>query len=173
MSNCDNPYDKKADKLSSVYTAQIVNIYRTYGEYYTGIVRTMSDKIFNWAFTLNTGGLAITISFLGAVLKWRTTAFKGIYPFLIPMIIFAFGIILIVIAAICEHRRFAGKGELLENDFEEFNNCKITAQELINKMSPKIKHLDTMTPLLEKGSYVLFLIALVVSIIFLMIAVDH
>ncbi len=124
--------------------------YRGFCQHYTGIVRSMSDKMYNWAFTLNTGALAGTIAFMGT---------KEIILFS-PLIVFICGIISIVISALCERHRFSKRSNLLENNFKKLikGDGITTAEEFRDKLSPKIKFFDTITRCSEKLSWALFII---------------
>jgi len=167
MNKQNDPYNQKINEMSSQHRNQIEMMYRGYGKHYTDIVRSMSDKIFNGAFTLNTGGLAVTITFMGAAIKWHSFAFKDLFPFLIMIIIYGLGIVSIVIVAIFEHIRFNKKGTILDSFFCEFNEKKITANEFMEKLPPKIFYLDWIVSKLEKSSYWLFSVGLTIAVAFL------
>lgn len=164
MNKQNNPYDQKINEISCRHRNQIEMIYRGYGKHYTDIVRSMSDKIFNWAFTLNTGGLVVTITFMGAAIKWHSFTLRDLIPFLIMIIVYGLGSISITAAAFCEHKRFNIKGGLLDKFFDEFNEEKITANEFMEKLPPKISCYDWIVSKLEKTSYVLFFIGIIIML---------
>lgn len=155
--------DKKSD-LFEQRMDEIVMMYRGYGKHYTDIVRSMSDKIFNWAFTLNTGGLSVTIIFMGAAIKWHSFTFKELIPFLIMITIYGLGIASITVAAFSEHTRFDKKGILLDKFFDKFNKGKISADEFIEKTPPKICGYDWIVSKLEKTSYMLFFVGIIATL---------
>jgi len=167
MNQPNDPCNSGASERKLFYEKQIEIIYQGYGKHYTDIVRSMSDKIFNWAFTLNTGGLAVTITFMGAAIKWHSLTYAGLMPFVIMIVIYGLGIISIVFAAFFEHVRFAKKGHLLDSFYDEFAEDKITANAFIEKLPPKICCYDWIVSKLEKTSYVLFLIGLISAMVVL------
>jgi hypothetical protein len=109
----DNPYKKKINEIAPFHLDELAKMYRGYGGYYNSIVRSLSDKIFNWAYTLNGGGIALTITFMGAAIKWDSLSKGDFYSFLLPISFFAFGIISVIFASFFEHHRFVKKGALL------------------------------------------------------------
>lgn len=143
---------------------QIEMMYRGYGTYYTEIVRSMSDKIFNWAFTLNTGALAISITFMGAAIKWDSASWPKLLPFLILIVIFSTGIGCIVVAAKLEHLRFDTKGSKLDGLFNEFNSTDMSMTEFLNKFPPKTSCLDFSVSWLENLSYYIFFLGVILSL---------
>lgn len=136
-------------------------IYRNYGKYYTDIVRSMSDKIFDWVFALNTGALTATITFMAVAIKWKDFAFDEVLPFLMPLVIFFLGICSITAAAFLEHRRFETKGKQLD---EVYSKRKLN-QEFLDKIPPKTECYDLIVPFFERASYFLFCIGFIISII--------
>lgn len=144
---------------------QIEIMYRGYGKHYTDIVRSMSDKLFNWAFTLNTGGLAVSITFMSATIKWDAASWQTLISFFILIFIFSLGIGCIVLAAKLEHSRFNQKGLKLDSYMDEFNAGKISMPEFINKLPPKIPCLDFFVSKIENGSYYIFFLGIVSALV--------
>lgn len=143
------------------YRQQIEIMYRGYGKHYTDIVRSMSDKLFNWAFTLNTGGLAVSITFMSATIKWDAASWQTLISFFILIFIFSLGIAGIVLAAKLEHSRFHQKGRKLDFYMDELNAGKISTSEFIEKLPPKTPCLDFFVPWLENASYCIFFLGII------------
>lgn len=160
-------YRKKEERYCS---EQIEIMYRGYGKYFTDIIRSMSDKIMNWAFALNTGGLFATVAFMGAVIKSDSNLTPSLKPFVFIILIFSLGILFIVKAAILEHKRFEKKGELLEGCFNEYNcsnDEKTAADNFLAKMPPETPCYDCVVSKLECVSYLLFFVGMIVALFFL------
>jgi hypothetical protein len=152
----------EADSRNTTHTTEQIEImYRGYGKYYTEVVRAMSDKIFNWAFTLNTGALTATITFMAVAIRWKNFSSHDILPFLILMIIFGSGILSIVISAFLEQERFCKKGKLLDKYYENREN----SEQFINKIPPPTNCYDTLVPLLEYLSYTLCFSGIIIAVI--------
>lgn len=143
-------------------TQQAEFIYRNLGKYYTEIVRSMSDKIFNWAFTLNTGGLIATITFMASAIRWSNFTLKDSRPFVCLLIIFGLGVLFIVLSAKFEHKRFENKGKKLDNLYSE-----ASSDHFIKEIPPQTHCYDFFVPLMENLSYLLFFIGLFVSVIYI------
>lgn len=152
--------DGNSKQCTNSQNEQIEMIYRGHGRYYTDIIRTMSDKLFNWAFTLNTGGLTATITFIAASIHWKACSYQDISPFLIFIRLFGLGILSIVISSFLEHKRFSKKGKLLDRYYENAT----TVDEFMKNIPPKTNCYDTFAPLLMYISYILFFSGLIVSI---------
>lgn len=153
QSSSENAFDRKIIALQGnpALMEEVTSFYRKYGQYTTEICRTMSDTLFNWAFYLNGGGLIALAAFLSTNKKIN---FCAIIPSIFLFLLFAVGIILIIIAAYHEQKRFDEKGEALDNAFQEFLDNKITAQSFIASVPYRTKY-DYSTPLLEKTSFIL------------------
>ena len=116
QSSSENAFDRKIIALQGnpALMEEVTSFYRKYGQYTTEICRTMSDTLFNWAFYLNGGGLIALAAFLSTNKKIN---FCAIIPSIFLFLLFAVGIILIIIAAYHEQKRFDEKGEALDNAF--------------------------------------------------------
>ena len=148
---------------------QIINWYRSHGDYYTGIVREMSDKLFSWAFALNTGALAVTLTFMGASVKWGSTECKEIVLFLVLIAMFSLGILTIILAAQWEQERFSEKGDALDKGMKNLDEQKITYSQFLNLVPYKVKFYDKASPGAQVASYVLFFLGLVVGAVLIFI----
>ncbi|HAT1994251.1 TPA: hypothetical protein I8010_002088 [Legionella pneumophila] len=136
---------------------QIKERYRAFGDYYTKLTVSLNDKLYNWIFILNTGGVIIITPYM---------LDKKNLLFLIPISIFILGIITIFIAVLFERIRFIEKGKKLDEIHREYFN-KIITQEYLEKNIPaKISFYDKASPIAEIISVLLFFIGLVASLIF-------
>lgn len=146
---------------------QIEKMYRSYGKYYTDIIHRMSDKIMNWAFALNTGGIFATVGFMGAVIKKSSIPISG---FLVTMGVFGLGILSIVIAAMLEQKRFERLGKFLEKSFSKYNS-NADKKTAVNDFLTEVSYEDSchyyIVCILEIVSHLLFLIGLIVAVCFL------
>lgn len=158
--------DEKFSNLDKTLRDEISFIYRGQGAYFTSIIRGMSDIGFNWAFTLNTGALAVVVGFMGAVIKWGDLSCKDILSFVLIELIFSLGIVSIVVAVKFEHKRFSEKAKLLDINFHNLVNDRINPKVFMENI-PSKSTLDWLTPLFENISYILFFIGLISSIFIL------
>lgn len=159
-----DPFNRFYRNMSPEHRFEVIRIYRGYGEHYTSVVNRMSNMLFNWAFTLNTGGLVATIAFIGATLGLEILSKLAIlYIFLI--LVFCLGILFTCISGILEHKRFLQKGEILDSTFDDFQDNKITGNAFFNTLPPKLECLDKATSLFLKLSFFIFALGLLVGII--------
>ena len=159
-----NQFIKQEKRMRNMKVEEVAECYRIQGEYYTDIVSNMSDKIFNWAFTLNTGGLLATITFMGAVIKQKDRADSF---FIILIILFGLGIFAILISVFLERRRFERKGKLLDNNCEKFKRGKLNSEEFISRIYETPEGLNNLTlcvNFLTAISYILFSLGVIISI---------
>lgn len=142
--------------------SEIVRIYQTLGKYYTDIGRDFSKLLFNWIFALNTGGFALTISYIGATQP--NTNSKCL--FISTCIIFALGIIFAFLGAIFERLRFSKKGALLDHKFDDYqNNIKdLSEREFLTAIQNTTPYYDKFVPFLEYSSIVIFFVGLGISL---------
>lgn len=160
MTNSDDRYNKKFNELTSDERQKLINTYRKLGEFYTKVAHKTANSIFNWGFTLNTGGLAATIAFMNGSLSKTALSFT-------PLIfIFTLGIIAIVLALFLENSRFKEKGTVLEKKFKELDEGKITCNEFLSSVFPTTSDCcEKMVLNAEKTSYALFFLGLLIAIL--------
>lgn len=75
--------------------------FKSQNAYYTEILRSTSDQLVKWALILNTGCVAVTAALLGA-----KQGSGKVWELLIPILIYCFGIVLILFATIFEKSAF-------------------------------------------------------------------
>lgn len=86
QSSDNDPYNELCSNMDPKYRQEVIRIYQGYGAHYISIINSMSNKIFNWAFTLNTGGLAVTIAFIGATFESKLVSKTNILYILLTKV---------------------------------------------------------------------------------------
>lgn len=158
MESTEDPFDKKINDLPCNHRIQIQKFYQGFGNYYTELEKSLAARISNWAFTLNTGGLAGFITFIG-VTKQSDTPFKFIYY--IIFIMFVVGILFIITSVFLEKKRFEISGAQLEESWKSFNEGRITAKKFMDNVPNP--WFSCWVDYLEISSYIFFLLGLLFS----------
>ena len=80
----------------------------------------MADKLFNWAFALNTGGIPVTITFYASTISKEKIKFPNTV-FISLLVLFGLGVCTAILAVYIEQQRFMKKGSELDKAIEQHN----------------------------------------------------
>jgi len=155
-------YDLNASEMGGFECSEVHRIYEKSCNYPNRIIEKYSDRLITIPFTLNTGGLAILIGYLGATNKVSVN-----YATISGIIFFLAGIFTNVAVTYLEKNRFIKKAQIIEKLYDRFQNNEITGEKFFEykQSKSKIKYADFWVGKIEFLSYLAFLIGVVMSAI--------
>lgn len=171
LNNDANSEPKQWSQLSSEGKKSLYAVYQECGRYYTDIICSLSDKIFNLLFVLNSGGLIGIITILSSFID------KPNHQKLLTLCtwlgtFFFIGLIFIIIAIILEHYRFSKKGELLNKNFNLLQTDKMTVIDFQKNLSLETISQNTVW-FFELLSIFMFTLGLLKGLVYLLYLSTH